>query len=115
MALWTHGGGIGTAQWGLMVGSVFELVLTDLYREGWLEAARELQLSVERRMATWLKMPFPYGSEFAWDSTGHEEISTWMLRFGKLAEARQTLDAITACAPPPPHHRPAAALPVLPA
>ena len=45
-------------------------------------SARELQLTVERRMAVWLKMPFPYGSEFAWDSTGHEEISTWMLRFG---------------------------------
>ena len=38
-------------------------------------------------MAVWLKMPFPYGSEFAWDSTGHEEISTWMLRFGRAREA----------------------------
>ena len=35
-------------------------------------------------MRTWLKMPFPYGSEFSWDSTGHEEISTWMLSFGKV-------------------------------
>ena len=40
-------------------------------------------------MGVWLRMPFPYGSEFAWDSTGHEEIATWLTRFGKLDEARQ--------------------------
>ena len=54
-------------------------------------------------MATWLKMPFPYGSEFSWDSTGHEEISTWMLRFGKAKEARQTLDAVAAYVSLTPH------------
>ena len=53
-------------QWGLMVGSVFELVLTDLWREGWEEEAKELQLAVEKRMRIWcgpspssLKPPFP--------------------------------------------------------
>ena len=76
---------------------------TDLQREGWHDEARELQQTVEKRMAVWLKMPFPYGSEFAWDSTGHEEIATWMLRFGKLAEARQTLDAVTAYVSASPH------------
>ena len=65
--------------------------------------AAELQRTVEQRMAVWLRMPFPYGSEFAWDSTGHEEISTWMLRFGRLAEARQTLDAVTAYTQATPH------------
>ena len=54
-------------------------------------------------MSVWLKMPFPYGSEFSWDSTGHEEISTWMLRFGRYAEARQTLDAVTAYVSASPH------------
>jgi hypothetical protein len=119
MALWTHGGdpwrkkpdgtccaaggGTGTAQWGVMVGSVFELVLSDLIREGWEYQARELQEAVEKRMGVWLKMPFPYGSEFSWDSTGHEEISTWMLRFGKLAEARQTMGAVTAYVSMTPH------------
>ena len=105
MALWTHGGdpwtkkqgnGTGTAQWGLMVGSVFELLLTDLYREGWVSEAREMQAFIEKRIGVWLKMPFPYGSEFAWDSTGHEEIATWMLRFGKIREAEQTTAAVTA-------------------
>jgi hypothetical protein len=40
-------------------------------------------------MRVWLRMPFPYGSEFAWDSTGHEEIATWLIRFGKGEEAKQ--------------------------
>ena len=58
---WTkkQGGGIGTTQWGLMVGSIFELVLSDLWREGWDEQAKTLQLTVERRMAVWLKMVTP--------------------------------------------------------
>ena len=132
MALWTHGGdpwtkkqggGIGTTQWGLMVGSIFELLLTDLIREGWTAEARALQETVEKRMAVWLKMPFPYGSEFAWDSTGHEEIASWMLRFGRSHEARQTLDAVTAyvslsphwaCAPPPPYPSPSLPCPLSP-
>ena len=56
-------------------GSIFELLLSDLMLEGWTSEAEQLQLTVEKRMAVWLKMPFPYGSEFSWDSTGHEEIS----------------------------------------
>lgn len=81
MALWTRGGdpwskkqgdGIGTAQWGVMVGSVFELLLTDLLREGWTEEAKQLQNTVERRMGVWMRMAFPYGSEFPFDNTGHE-------------------------------------------
>mmetsp|Transcript_3584 Transcript_3584/g.11111 ORF Transcript_3584/g.11111 Transcript_3584/m.11111 type:complete len:361 (-) Transcript_3584:213-1295(-) len=54
-------------------------------------------------MGVWLRMPFPYGSEFAWDSTGHEEIATWLTRFGKLDEARQVKDAVTAYTSAVPH------------
>ena len=75
------------------VGSAFELLLMDLWREGWDAQARQLQETVERRMAVWSRMPFPYGSEFPWDSTGHEEITTWMLRFGRETEARPTSPA----------------------
>jgi hypothetical protein len=99
----TAGGGKGTAQWGLMVGSVFELLLSDLLREGWSEQAAALQRTVERRMAVWLAMPFPYGSEFAWDSTGHEEIATWMARFGHAADAATTVRAITGYVTLTPH------------
>ena len=45
---------------------------------------------------TTIETPRRYGSEFAWDSTGQEEISAWLLRFGLTAKARQTADAITA-------------------
>lgn len=102
---WTkkQGGGVGTAQWGLMVGSAFELVLSDLLREGWGAEAAELQVVVEKRMRVWLSMPFPYGSEFAWDSTGHEEIATWLLRFGRVAEAALVKDAVTAYVSSTPH------------
>ena len=85
---------MGTAQWGLMVGSVFESVLSDLWREGWEQEAASLQSTVERRMAVWLKMPFPYGSEFAWDSTGHEEIHTWLLREREYGAANKTVQAV---------------------
>ena len=102
---WTKaaGGGRGTAQWGLMVGSVFESLLTDLQREGWDTQAAALQRTVEKRMAGWLRMPFPYGSEFSWDSTGHEEIATWLSRFGHDAKAAATTRAVTAYVTLTPH------------
>lgn len=93
------GGGRGTASWGLMVGSVFESLLRDLRREGraWTARADRLQRTVgEARAASWLAQPFPYGSEFSWDSTGHEEIATWLRAFGFAAQADQTARAVTA-------------------
>ena len=124
MAMWRHGGevrgheqrrvageaargrvgnGSGTSQWGVMVGSVSELLLLDLRREGWAAQAAALQETVERRMGVWLQMPFPYGSEFAWDSTGHEEIGTWLFRFNHSRQAAQTVAAITAFTSLSPH------------
>jgi hypothetical protein len=43
-----------------------------------------------------MAMEFPYGSEFPWDSTGHEEIHTWLLREGHPAAANKTVDAVLA-------------------
>jgi len=123
MGMWEHGGevfpheqqrvagrawskvgsGQGTAQWGLMVGSVFESLLRDLLLEGWAEEAAELQQAMERRVHGWLSMPFPYGSEFAWDNTGHEEIATWLLAYGYDAKAAQTADAVSAYTSLSPH------------
>ena len=48
------------------------------------------------RMRKWMAMEFPYGSEFPWDSTGHEEIHTWLLREGHHAAANKTVDAVLA-------------------
>ena len=118
VAMYTFGGkGTGTSQWGLMVGSVFERILSDLEREveavegvgaagtavGADDAASELRAAAadmrrlsESRMRKWLSMIFPYGSEFPWDSTGHEEIHTWLLRAGKHAAANKTVGAVLA-------------------
>jgi len=123
MGMWEHGGevfpheqqrvagqawskvgnGQGTAQWGLMVGSIFESLLRDLLLEGWAKEAAELQQVMERRVHRWLSMPFPYGSEFAWDNTGHEEIATWLLAYGHDAQAAQTADAVSAYTSLSPH------------
>ena len=97
------GGGVGTSQWGVMVGSVFPDLLDDLRREGWVKEAEQLQVVMEARLAVWLSMPFPYGSEFAWDSTGHEEIAATLLRFGRVAEAATVAAAVTAYVSLTPH------------
>jgi len=115
--MWTFGGkGTGTSQWGLMVGSVFERVLSDLEREidasrgrnidgafGGLGNASDLEaLAVQmrqihgKRVKRWLAMAFPYGSEFPWDSTGHEEIHTWLMREQQHAAANKTVGAVLA-------------------
>ena len=47
-------------------------------------------------MQRWLSMEFPYGSEFPWDSTGHEEIHTWLLNEGEHAAANKTVGAVLA-------------------
>ena len=52
-------GGRGTSQWGLMVGSIFQLVLRDLRREGFTTLAEQLLQVLQKRMAKWLSMEFP--------------------------------------------------------
>ncbi|EOD29360.1 hypothetical protein EMIHUDRAFT_463031 [Emiliania huxleyi CCMP1516] len=96
-------GGRGTSQWGLMVGSIFVAVLADLRREGLTALADELEAIKERRMRKWMSMLFPYGSEFPWDSTGHEEIHSWLLHDGKVADANKTVQAVLAYSTVVPH------------
>ena len=94
-----------------MVGSVFQRVLLDLEREiaaaheagaggvnvTAMEEARDaMQRLRGARMRRWLSMLFPYGSEFPWDSTGHEEIHTWLLAERRYAAANKTVGAVLA-------------------
>ena len=76
-----------------MVGSIFSLVYRDLVREGLSELASKLDGVRAKRMSKWLALEFPYGSEFPWDSTGHEEIHTWLMAHGKHAAANKTVQA----------------------
>ncbi|KAK9810984.1 hypothetical protein WJX73_003381 [Symbiochloris irregularis] len=51
------------------------------------------------RCTAWTDNPFPFGSEFAWDSTGQEEIFIWSKWFGFEETATSTLDAVLAFMP----------------
>ena len=83
-------------RWGLMVGSVFASILDDLENEGWAKEASELKQVMEKRIEFWQSLTFPFGSEMAWDNTGHEEIYTWLHRIGDEAGSRSTVQAILA-------------------
>ena len=67
---------------------------------------------------SWTDNPFPFGSEFSWDSTGQEEDYVWGRYFGATAEDRDrktngvaaadalanlTLAAVLAYVPSTPH------------
>ncbi|KAG1659044.1 hypothetical protein FOA52_010884 [Chlamydomonas sp. UWO 241] len=94
VSMWRHGPGYG--KWGLMVGSVFAAVLDDAEAEGMEEEAAELRAVADERVAFWSSLTFPYGSEMAWDNTGHEEIYTWLARRRDEKGAAATVRAITA-------------------
>ena len=85
------------------VGSAFQLILDDLEREGFEEEAAPLRKMVEQRLSKWSQMVFPYGSEFPWDSTGQEEINTWLIRSGKYGAANKTVGAVLAYSSLMPH------------
>ncbi len=70
------------------------------------QARDEMLLLRDARMRRWLAMEFPYGSEFPWDSTGHEEIHTWLLHDRKYAAANQTVGAVLAYMTLLPHWAP---------
>jgi hypothetical protein len=81
------------AQYGQMEGTVFLLILKDLQREGWEQAAL-LEGTMRERAELWESLPFPFGSEMPWDSTGQEEVYAWTKYFGFDQKARVTLNAI---------------------
>ena len=96
---------------GLMVGSVWVHLLSDLHEEAavadapsWLrQGAEELEGFMASRAAAWSKSPFPFGSEMPWDSTGQEEVYMWARHFNYSAMAQLTLNAVTAYTPKVPH------------
>lgn len=109
LGMWAHGGRLrGLAQWGLMGGSVFVAVLRDLQaalaeaearNDGaasarWSGLEAELRGAMAQRVGKWRSLPFPFGSEFPWDSTGYEEVHAWLAAFGREEEAAATARAI---------------------
>ena len=82
------------AQFGQMEGDVFVSVLEDLGREGMTEEAAQLRAAMRARADVWQKLPYPFGSEMPWDSTGQEEVYAWSRYFSMDAKAQVTLEAI---------------------
>jgi len=91
------------AQFGQMEGTVFVMILLDLQREGWEDAARALEDAMRRRAEAWSELAYPYGSEMPWDSTGQEEVYAWCRYFGLDDKAAVTLAAILGYMPTVPH------------
>ena len=91
------------AQFGQMEGDVFVEILQDLIREGATDEAREMERLMKERVEHWRTLPFPFGSEMAWDSTGQAEVYAWMRYFGFTREADQTREVIEGYDPTIPH------------
>ncbi|UJR06967.1 hypothetical protein I4U23_011255 [Adineta vaga] len=84
------------AQFGLMVGSVFPRILDALQLEGFAEQFKQMTALEQARLTIWQSLPFPFGSEFPWDSTGQEEIYLTAQHFGFYTLSNSTLQAVLA-------------------
>ncbi|WP_240337071.1 DUF5695 domain-containing protein [Rufibacter psychrotolerans] len=91
------------AEFGQMEGTIFYMVLKDLKAEGMNEMAGTLEAAMKKRAIHWASLPYPFGSEMPWDSTGQEEVYIWSLFFGYEEKADVTLNAILAYMPTVPH------------
>lgn len=116
IGMWTNAGpsqGSGfLAQFGLMVGSGYGLVLSALLEEAaaagpgdteWSAYAATIDAIQRNRTAIWASLPFPYGSEMPWDSTGQEEVFTFTQAYGSYRTSNLTLAAVKAYTPDLPH------------
>lgn len=83
-------------QFGNMEGSVFLAILLDLKREGMTALAAEFEAAMKKRADHWSSLRFPFGSEMPWDSTGQEEVHSWMHYFGDRPKAAVTREVILA-------------------
>ena len=84
---------------GVMDGTVFREVLKALEAEGTLNAtfaewAKQLDSHMRGRQQHWARQRFPYGSEFAFDTTGQEEVVVWNLHYNDTVAAKATVDHI---------------------
>lgn len=95
---------LGTSGVGFMDGTVAREVLVALKTEGaayatFAQLAATLESNMATRQAHWAATPYPYGSEFGFDTTGQEEVVIWSLYFGDDETAKKTVDHVR-CRPP---------------
>ena len=86
----------GYASFGLMVGSVFLRIMDALQIEGYTAEFEQMTKLQKARANIWQSLPFPFGSEFPWDSTGQEEIYLSAQHFGMYTLSNSTLNAVLA-------------------
>jgi len=89
----------GTSSVGFMDGTVAREVLRALLEEGEANQtlaayAATLRANMLVRQQHWASTPYPYGSEFGFDTTGQEEVVVWNMYFGNLTVAKKTVDHI---------------------
>jgi hypothetical protein len=82
------------AQFGLMEGDVFVDLLKDLKREGMDSEAATMEGLMKQRANHWRALPYPFGSEMPWDSTGQAEVYAWLRYFGYREQADVTREVI---------------------
>jgi len=90
---------LGTSAVGFMDGTVAREVLNALVAEGATNAtlasyADTLKANMLVRQKHWASTPYPYGSEFGFDTTGQEEVVIWNMFFGNMSVAKKTVDHI---------------------
>lgn len=79
----------------MRTGTVAREVLRALHVEGAAGNATlgalgtTLEANMKTRQQNWAKTPYPYGSEFGFDTTGQEEVVVWNLYFGNESVARK--------------------------
>ena len=91
---------LGRAGVGFMDGTVVREVLLLCQAEGaagnvtFATLAKTLEANMRARQLTFASKPYPYGSEFGFDTTGQEEVVVWNLFFGNESVAKKTVDHI---------------------
>nr|POE53454.1 hypothetical protein CFP56_28676 [Quercus suber] len=98
----------GFAQFGLMEGSYFLMVLLDLSREGTTNStlaarANDVRSFMKQRADIWNSETYPYASEFPWDNTAQEEVYFWTSYFGYYDKALATIETLMAGMSSDPH------------
>ena len=91
---------LGRASVGFMDGTVAREVLDALLIEGAAGNATlaalgaTLKANMHARQLSFASVPYPYGSEFGFDTTGQEEVVVWNLYFGNESVAKKTVDHV---------------------
>ena len=91
---------LGRAGVGFMDGTVAREVLNDLLAEGdagnitFKNLSITLKANMKARQMNFASRPYPYGSEFGFDTTGQEEVVVWNLYFGNESVAKKTVDHV---------------------